>query len=114
MGEICYPTASPALHVTPSSQAKSHSKIVIAFDGTIEAGKCFVISRLRPLMKSRQPTKIVVVGVEVFRRLASSSLDFGLFQPWGDGANHARRHLVLQDEDVLQCAIEAICPQVHS
>src|SRR5262249_15043922 len=61
-----------------------------------------------------QTTKIMIVGIEVLGRLAPGTLDFGLLQLWGDCANHARRQLVLQVEDVLQCAVEAVRPQVRS
>src|SRR5262245_41672332 len=91
----CYPTAAPPLRVRPGSQAISHSETLIEFDGTIQARKCFVIALLAELMKSRQPTKIVVVSIQIFGGLASGPLDLGLFEPGCDGADDACSHLVL-------------------
>src|SRR5262245_8105290 len=65
-------------------------------------------------MNSRQAAEVMVVGIQILGRLAPRSLDFRLLQLWGNGTNHARRHLVLQVEDALECAINAICPQVCS
>ena len=74
----------------------------------------FVVAAFGPAMKSCHPAQKIVVGVEAFGRLAPRPLDFGLLQFGRDGAHHARRHLILQVEDILQHAIETLRPQMRS
>ena len=55
----------------------------------------------------------IVVGVEALGGLALGPLDLGLLQLRRDRADHARGHLILQIEDVLELAIEVIGPQMR-
>ena len=60
------------------------------------------------------PAQIVVVGVEALGRLALGPLDLGLLEPRRDRADDARRHLVLQLEDVLELAVEPVGPEMRA
>ena len=64
-------------------------------------------------MSVRHSAQIVVIGVEALGRLALGALDLGLLQLGRDRPDHARRHLVLQFEDIVECAVEAIRPEVR-
>ena len=65
-------------------------------------------------MEGRHAAQKVVVGIEAFGRLALGPFDLGLLELRRDGADHARRHLVLQIEDVRQVAIEAVRPEMRA
>src|SRR5439155_14137893 len=54
------------------------------------------------------------VGIEALGRLARGALDFGLLQLRRNCAHDTRSNLVLQIKNVLECAIEAIRPEMSS
>src|SRR5438105_2308839 len=61
-----------------------------------------------------QRLQIMIIGVEAFGRLASRPLDFGLAQPRLYGAGDIARNLVLQFENVIEGAVEAVGPDVRA
>ena len=63
--------------------------------------------------RAGQTAQVVVVCVEIFSWLASGPVDLCLLQLRPYCPDDARSHLILQVEDVLQCTIEAVCPQMH-
>jgi hypothetical protein len=68
----------------------------------------------RQPMNVRHPAQEVVVGVEALGRLARGPLDLGLLELRRDRADHARRHLILQIENVLDAAVEMVGPQMRA
>ena len=67
-----------------------------------------------PLCKLRHAAQVVVVGVQAFRRLALGALDLGPFELRRDRADDAFRDLVLQFEDVVERAFEALRPEMRA
>ena len=65
-------------------------------------------------MQVRHSAQVVVVGAEILRRLALGALDLGAFQLRRDRADDAGGDLVLQFEDVVEVAFEALRPQMRS
>jgi hypothetical protein len=65
-------------------------------------------------VRACHPAQEVVVGVEAPGRLALGAFDLRLLQLRRDRADHARRHLILQIEDVLETAVEVIGPQMRA
>src|SRR6516165_8993255 len=61
-----------------------------------------------------QGAQIKIVGIEAVRALALGALYFGLAQARLDRADDAQRDLVLQFEDVVQRAVIALGPDMHS
>jgi len=59
-----------------------------------------------------ETAQIVIVGVEAVGALALGALDLGLLQPRRDCTDDAGGDEVLQIEDVVEIAVEAIGPQV--
>ena len=58
--------------------------------------------------------KFPVVSTKVFDQLASGALDFGLAQLRLGRADDGARDLVLQLENVVQRAVEAVCPKMRA
>ena len=48
--------------------------------------------------------------VEVFGRFEPGAFDLGPLNHRRDGADDARGHLVLEVEDILECAVESVRP----
>jgi hypothetical protein len=65
-------------------------------------------------MDGGDAAQIIVVGVHALGRLALRAFDLGLLQPRRDRADDARRHLLLEIEDVLERAVEPIRPEMHA
>src|ERR1041385_5654971 len=65
-------------------------------------------------MNTGHAAQIVVVGVEALGRLVLGALDLRLFQLRRDRANDICRHLVLQIENIFECAVETIGPQMSA
>ena len=65
-----------------------------------------------PRCRLRHAAQIVVVGVEALGRLALGALDLRLLELWRDRADDALGHPVLQLEDVLERAVEAVGPEM--
>ena len=63
-------------------------------------------------MEIRHAAQIVVVGVEAFGRLALRAFDLRLLELRRDRADDARGDLVLQIEDVVEGAFEALRPEM--
>ena len=40
------------------------------------------------------------------------TLNFSLLKPWCDCANHTCRHLILKIENVIEPAVEMVCPDM--
>src|SRR5262245_56601851 len=57
--------------------------------------------------------EVVIIGVEALCGLTLGTLDLRLLQLGPDRAYDVRSHLVLQIEDILQRAIEAVGPEMH-
>ena len=62
----------------------------------------------------RQCAQIEVVRGEVRGRLTAGALDLGLAQLWFDRASDAGRDLILQFENVVERAVEAVGPDVRA
>src|SRR5437016_3264798 len=60
--------------------------------------------------RKRQGAEVKVVRFEAFGRLAFGSLNLSLFQPGCDRTHHACSYPVLQIENVLEGALEAVRP----
>src|SRR5207248_9805074 len=73
-------------------------------------GKILVTSMVNP----RQRTQIEVVGVEAFGRLSRGALDLRTTQLGFDRASNARCDLILQLENVVERAVEAVSPDMGS
>src|SRR5215831_6459601 len=65
-------------------------------------------------MHGGDPAEIVIIGIETFGRLALGSFDLGLLQLGCDRAYDAAGHLILEIEDILNPAIEAIDPDMRT
>ena len=66
------------------------------------------------LMNLRDALQVVVIGIQICSRLASCALDLGLLHLGGDCAHHACRNLILQIENILNGAVEAVGPDMRS
>ena len=84
----------------------------VALDRTVEQAQRFVVSLARALIEVLETAQIVIVGVEAVGALALGALDLGLLQPRRDCTDDAGGDEVLQIEDVVEIAVEAIGPQV--
>ena len=71
------------------------------------------MASLVPLMQIRHAAQVVVVGVEAFRRLAPCALDLRPLELRGDCPDDARGQLILQLEDVVEGAFEAVGPDMR-
>ena len=67
-----------------------------------------------PPMKIRHAAQIIVVGVQALGRLSLGPFDLGALELRRYRAHHALGHLVLQFENVVERAFEAICPEMCS
>ena len=67
---------------------------------------------LRQRVEVRQRPQIMVIGIQMPGGLAPGSFDLRLAQGWLDRGDQARRHLVLQLEDVRELAVECIRPDM--
>src|SRR5262249_15039376 len=118
LGDVVGSQPSPALHpLQPSAQADQsrgrgvgrvyHQRL----PGEDERlGKAlFGVAR-----ELGQCAQIEVVSGEVRGRLAAGALDLGLTQLWFDRAGDAGRDLILQLEDVVERAVEAVGPDVSA
>src|SRR5262245_65982576 len=65
-------------------------------------------------MEICQAAQIVIVGIEIFGRLALRSLDLGALELRHDRADDAFGHLVLQLKDIVERALETIGPAMHT
>src|SRR5262249_51121168 len=65
-----------------------------------------------PLVFLRQRAQVKVVGLEALGRLPAGAVYFGEAQPRFDRTDDARRHPVLQIEDVVERAVEAVGPDM--
>jgi hypothetical protein len=63
-------------------------------------------------MKFRERQQVKIVGIEAPTRLPAGPLDLGKAQPRLYCADNAARHSILQFEDVIERAIEAVGPDV--
>ena len=88
------------------------AKFGIELDRAGEAGERRRVGLPRPAVDAGHAAQEVVVGVEALGGLALRALDLGPLQPGRDRADHARRHLVLQIEDVGELAVEPVGPQI--
>src|SRR5262249_47463613 len=98
------------LRVASRRHAISRRELVIELDRAIKHSQRFVVGLAVPAVNASHATEVVVVGVHAFRWLASGALDLGLLEPRSDGPYDMRGDLVLQIEDILEPAFEAVCP----
>src|ERR1700739_2248352 len=70
--------------------------------------------RQGPLRCSDRIAQIEVISGKVRGRLTVGALDLGLAQLWFDRAGDAGRDLVLQVENVVERAVEAVGPDVSA
>ena len=56
--------------------------------------------------------QIEIVGCQIASWAPHCAADLGGFQGWLDDPGDACRHLILKIEDILQRAVEPICPQM--
>jgi hypothetical protein len=66
---------------------------------------------LGPFVLLRQCAQVEVVGVEVLGRLAAGPVGFAEAHSWLNGADDARCDLILQFEDIVEAAVEAVGAQ---
>ncbi len=62
-------------------------------------------------MEAGQAPQIAIVGIKAFG-LALRAPDLGVLKLGCDCAHHARRHPVLQIEDIFEVSIEPVRPQM--
>ena len=84
----------------------------IKVDCPVQKGQGFEILVRANGIDMRQGTEKEVIGSEVFRRLAPGAFDLGPPDRRLDGADHMRRDLVLQIEDILKNAVIALGPEM--
>src|SRR5687768_9995005 len=60
----------------------------------------------------RESTQEQIVRIDTFRRLAVCALDLCMTQPRFNGADDARGNAVLEFEDIAQCAVVAVGPEM--
>src|SRR5438874_3043769 len=65
-------------------------------------------------MRTGQSAEEIVIRVKAIGGLALCALDLGLLELPGDRADYALGHSILQVEDVLNAAVEMICPQMRA
>jgi hypothetical protein len=88
-------------------------KVGIEFDCLVEQSQRIVIGLAAPLVEARHRAQEVVIGVEACW-LALGALDFGLLQLRRDRADDGRGDPILQLENVLDLAVEAIGRNVRA
>src|SRR5262249_25376679 len=115
-GKLLRPVRGPAIQLAPKVAISRHAvgggKVSIELNGFVEQHQVLVVALPGPSIKARRRPEKVVVGIKAFSRLVPRTLDFGLLQFRRNRADNARSDLVLQIEDVIERAIEAIRPQV--
>jgi len=65
-------------------------------------------------MVAGHSTQEAFVGIETLRWLALNPLELGLFQLRNDSTHYARSDPILQIEDILEIAVEAVRPQMRT
>jgi hypothetical protein len=63
-------------------------------------------------LQAGERAKIVVVSLKAFGRVALGALDFGVLQLRRDCADHAACHPILQIENVFECTVVSVCPDI--
>jgi hypothetical protein len=109
---IVHPAAALAPDIAIGSHSISGREFGIDFSCTNEQRQCAGIGRGCRLMHVRQPPQQQVIGVESFGLFPPRALDLRLLHLRCDRAHHARRHLILQLEDVVQLAFEPFSPKM--
>ncbi len=90
----------------------SVGKFRIQLDCPVKIIQRLCVSLDRPLMERRHATEIVVVSIEAAGRLVLGPLYLSKLQFGCDRSDHARGHLFLQFEYVLEIAVIAFGPDV--
>ncbi len=110
---IDHPAVGNTLRITSRRRAVGRRKLGVELDGVVEQPERVVVGVPRELMNACHAAQEIVIGIETFGRLAFGAFDFGLLQLRPDRADDARRHLVLQIEDILQRAVETVGPEMR-
>src|SRR5437868_11522973 len=95
------PAASLALRIAAGRQPIGRGKFRVELDRLVEMSERVTVGLLCPQMNARHAAQIMIVSVEILRRLAPRSIDLRLFHFRCDGADNAAGYLVLEIEDVL-------------
>ena len=99
--------------MTPCGRPVGRREIRIELDGFFKQTQRLGDGLPGSPMQVRHAAQIIVVGVEIFRRLALGALDLGALELRRDRADDARGDLVLQLEDIVEAAFEALRPQMR-
>ena len=93
--------------------AVGRREIRIELDRLVEQRQPFADGLPGALIQVRPAAQIVVVGVEALGRLALGALDLRPLELRRDRADDARGHLILQLEDIVERAFEAVRPEMR-
>ncbi|MDT4825257.1 hypothetical protein FQZ97_585350 [compost metagenome] len=117
LGDLSSPIGHPAIQlapeVAPGCHAIGRGKLRIELDGLVEQRQRLLDGFPGAVVQFRRSAQVIVVGVQAFRRFALGALDFRPFELWRDCANNAFGDLILQFEDVVEHALEALCPDMR-
>src|SRR5262249_13600254 len=106
----------PAVDLAPEQAPAGHSigrgKVRIERDRAVEQRQRFIDGRAGAQMEVRHSAQVIIIGIETLGGLALRTRDLGLFELRREGANHARRDLVLQVENIVERAFETVGPEV--
>src|SRR6187431_621364 len=114
---VVHPAIVLAQDVAPRGHSISRSIIGVQFNSPVEQSQRLadgVLSSLKYRVSGRYPQQIIVVGIAALGRLTFGSLDLGLFHRWRDRPHDARSHLILEIKDVVQPAVNPVCPNMCS
>jgi hypothetical protein len=88
--------------------AVGRREIWIELDRPIEETQRLAVAFPGPLIIARYAAEIMIIGVEALGRLALGTRDLSLLQLGPDHPHDARGDFILEIEDVVERAIEAV------
>src|SRR5262249_48162767 len=109
---INHPAIALDERAAPRRHPVGRSVIGVKFGRALVEPSCVQEAVPVEQMKAGHPAQEVVVSIEALGRLPSRALDLRALEPWLNGADRARGHLILQVKYVLKGTIEALCPDV--
>jgi hypothetical protein len=110
----CRPGCSDAIEIEKCSYDIRGWKIRVDCKTFFEQAKSFRGVIRRRSVGCRQRPQVVIVGIHVFGAFPLRSLDLGVPQLWFNGADHTFSDTVLQLEDIIQQALDAVGPDVSA
>src|SRR5262245_20157973 len=110
---IGHPTIDLAPEIAPRRHRVGRREIRIELYCLRKQCKRLVDGLPRSPMQVRHSAQIIVVGVETFGWLALRASDLRSLQLRSDRADDALGDLILQIEDVIERAIETVCPEMR-